>query len=1328
MATGGLARKPEPLCFTGNVAENWIRFEMEYDVYNLLDCLPEETTERQKAMMLLNLAGTEAIQREKSFVYHPGRAAILAQEGQPGQPAVPAESRYTVDVLKRKFGELCAPQRNVIMERHTFNSRCQSPGESFSNFYADLRVLASTCNFNDLHDDLIRDRIVTGIRGDALRKQLLKEPELTLARAVSICQIAEHTDQSMSKFNSPRADRVQFKPNKQSKKSSKTSSKTTNSKEQTKQKKEDSKKCSRCNYIHRSQRPDACPALGATCKNCGKANHFASVCRSPSVNTVEVEDRDSPAFLGSVSTDTSADRWKTSLKICGQPLSFKIDSGADVSVISLRSFQTLKTKPALKPYTAGKLHSPGGPVQPVGYFITSVSRKNTQFDIKFVVVDAPIDNLLSREAGCDMKLIARLDAVVSAGETFGCLDTKPVQITLKSDCTPYAVSVARRVPIPLEEKVKLELIRLQEADIIQQVTKPTDWCCGMVPVLKKSGEVRICVDLKRLNAAVKRERYTLPTLDDVTSKLSGASVFTCLDAASGFYQIPLHEDSQELTTFMTPFGRYCFKRLPFGITSAPEIFMRKMVQMLEGLDGVFCYMDDILIFGKDQANHDANLEKTLKRLKEAGLKLNQQKCKYRQSEVAFLGHIFSKDGVRPDPSKVEAITDMKPPGSVQEIRQFLGMVHYLGSYLPSLHTVTEPLNALLRKDVAWNWDHSQQNAFDEIKRMVTQAPTLQFYNVERPTRVSADASSYGLGGALMQLHDDQWKPVAFCSRTLTPAECNYAQIEKECLASVWACEKFARYLCGLENISLVTDHKPLVPLINTKDLSDVPVRCQRLLMRLMNFSVQAEYHPGHTLVVADTLSRIPINGEAHTAQEEDVRCFVGSIINAIPASPKRLEEIREATKKDQTLSKAIKLTLSGWPHKQKDVPDDLVPFFKQKSNLSVIDGLLTFGSRIVIPEALQADVTHRLHDGHLGVEKCLQKAKMCVWWPKMTDQVKAKVGNCELCRTLAPAQRKQPLMPTKLPEGPWKRLGADLCFHKGCHYLVVVDYFSRFIEILKMSSDTTTANVISKLKAIFARFGIPNEIVSDNGPQFSSSQFAEFMKTCGTMHTTSSPHHPSSNGAAERAVQTAKKILSQEDPWLGLLAYRSSPLKATGFSPSQLLMGRNLQTTIPCLPSALKPKWPSARQVQRNDKIAKEGYATYYNRRHGARPLAELQKGQQVLIRTDGDDHWTKKGTVQEHAAQPRSYFVETDRGIVRRNRRHLVVAPPATSPCTSESPVIVPMDSPVTSPSAVTPPPPVSPSSSPSPNRSDVPERPVTTQVTRSGRPVKPPRRLIAE
>lgn len=946
-------------------------------------------------------------------------------------------------------------------------------------------------------------------------------------------------------------------------------------------------------------------------------------------------------FLGSLcDASDKSEQWTVQLHVDSTPVEFKIDTGADVTVISEDTFHTLAPERRLEPPDI-PLDSPGGELLCLGRFDATIKHKGRDYTFTaYIVRGHRVNNLLSRTLSVKMNLVRWVDEVQSNGSHLqaygehGTLKTEPVKIELKDDAVPYAVHTARRVPFPMLQKVKEELKRMENNGVIEQVTQPTEWCAPMVPVLKRNTtKARICVDLTKLNKSVKREHYILPTPDEITAKLSGATVFSSLDAASGFWQIPLHPDSCKLTTFITPFGRYCFKRLPFGITSAPEIFQRKMLETLSELEGVEVFMDDILVHGTSMEQHDARLEKVLQRVEAAGLKLNKEKCSLRQSQLRFLGHIIDQSVVRPDPEKVGAIQQLPPPKNVQELKRVLGMVNYLGRFVPALTTVGQPLYELLKGKNAWTWGHPQQSALEDIKGMPTDAPVLAFYDVTKPTAVSADGSSYGLGAVLLQLHAEECKPVAFCSRRLSEAETRYAQIEKECLAGVWACEKFDKYLCGLEEFRLETDHKPLVPLINNRSLDNVPLRCQRLLMRLMRYKPEAVYVPGRTLIIADTLSRSP---QTYTKEETDthseVECYVATVMQGIPASPSRMESIRSATAADSDLQSVIKLMRSGWPEYYGNVPPNIRAYVKMKNKLSEANGLLIRGSRIVFPQALRFDILKKIHDGHQGLTKCRERAKSSVWWLGLSAELKSLVMSCHACQEQRRAQQREPLISTPLPDRPWKRIGLHLCEHNKSNYLVISDYYSRFLEVLHLPS-TTSTHVIQRLKATFARFGIPDE-VSDNGPQFSSAEFQGLARELDFNHITLSPHHPQGNGHAERAVQTAKRILSQEDPLIALMCYRSTPCSTTGASPAELLMGRKIRTTLPILEKNLRPKWPNRKTVREKDAGEKAKQAFYYNRRHGARPLPPLRPGDAVVVRLDQGKAWETPAVVSKETSK----------------------------------------------------------------------------------------------
>ena len=320
----------------------------------------------------------------------------------------------------------------------------------------------------------------------------------------------------------------------------------------------------------------------------------------------------------------------------------------------------------------------------------------------------------------------------------------------------------------------------------------------------------------------------MPTTEQTLGKLSGAKIMSKLDANSGFWQRKLSENSKLVTTFITPWGRYCFTRLPFGISSAPEHFQKAMQRILEGLDGVECQVADILVFGETQEQHDKRLIAVLERLADANVTLNLEKCKFSTDKVEFLGHVIGKDGVQIDPTKVEAVTQMGEPTDIAQLRRFLGMVNQVGKYIPNLADITKPLRVLLSKNNAWLWTEAQQKAFDDVKKALVSAPTLALYDPAKETRVSSDASSFGLGSVLTQAQEDGgWKPVAYISRSLTPTEQRYTQVEKEALAVTWACERLSDYLIS-KPFHIETDHKPLVPLLGSKNLNEMPPRIQGL--------------------------------------------------------------------------------------------------------------------------------------------------------------------------------------------------------------------------------------------------------------------------------------------------------------------------------------------------------------------------------------------------------------------------------------------------------------------------------------------------------------------
>ena len=836
------------------------------------------------------------------------------------------EDKRVYNTVKSKFDAHFVKKRNVIFERAKFNMRKQDRGESVDSFITDLYALAEYCGYGPLHDEMIRDRLVVGICDASLSEKLQLDPDLTLAKALTKVRQAEAVKQQQPVLRGD--ERVSDVP----------VGEITHDRKQKPRNIHRPQAPLPSRSYGRSSTPKACfwcgdtpphgrlncPAKEATCGRCGKKGHYTSVCRYP-VRVGEVQEDTSDVFLGNIS-GTGRDPWKVDVQLGGQTVTFHIDTGAEVTVIPQRILKQIGVV-SLQPSN----RTLRGPNQ-------SILQVTGQFNAKMCVKsgrETSQEIYVVRPAIAALRLVARVGAV----EKDGCTDaTEPdlenlfpqlftglgnlegeYAIKLREDVKPFAITTPRRVPIPLMPAVQEELARMEKLGVISKVEEPTDWCAGMVVVPKPDGRVRICVDLVRLNESVCREYHQMPTVEQVLAQVPGARIFSKLDANSGFWQVPLSKESALLTTFSTPFGRYHFNRLPFGITSASEHFQRKMSAILEGLDGVVGLVDDVLVHGKDRREHDERLLAALRRLVQARLTLNKEKCSFFQTKVKFLGQILSGSGIESDPEKTAAITKFKEPANVSETRRFLGMVNQLSKFVPHLADMTKPLRDLLSKKNSWSWESPQQEAFQAVKQALTESPILALYDPSLETTVTADASSYGLGAVLRQKQADGiTRPVAYVSRSMTPTEERYAQIEKEALALTWACERFSDYLIGL-HFCVETDHKPLVPLFSQKLLDELPIRIQRFRMRMMRFSFSICHVPGKELATADALSRAPIdvpNSADHLLQDE-CDAYVQYAIQCLPATEKRLDEIKSEQEKDEICREVVGYCNLGWPEKSR---------------------------------------------------------------------------------------------------------------------------------------------------------------------------------------------------------------------------------------------------------------------------------------------------------------------------------------------------------------------------------------------------------------------------
>ena len=535
-------------------------------------------------------------------------------------------ARY--DTVKGKFESYFVKRRNTIYERARFNSRAQADNESVDEFIADLYRLAENCEYGTLHDELVRDRIVVGIKDGKLSEKLQLKADLTLESCITEVRQSESVKKQQTVVRGDRDDKITIEAVKS--RTQWQTRKTTGS----------LPSCSRCGRSPPHGRLQ-CPANKATCHKCHKKGHFKQCCKTKVIIKEVKKEGDSDLtsdsgeeFLGTVNADavSTSKPWTAILQLNNRALEFKVDTGADVTVIPEREYHP-KEDGKLETASIPLNRPTGETLETSGRFTARLNRKGVESQQEIYVVRNLRRALLGRPAIQALNIAVQIEPVQgdSVVEQFPELfrglgklkDT--YQIKLREGATPFTLTTPRRVPIPLLPKVKEELQRMENMGVITRIDEPTEWCAGMVVVPKPSGRVRICVDLTKLNESVCRERHILPSVEQTLALIGGAKHFTKLDANSGYWQIELDPESAKLTTFITPFRRFCFNRLPFGMTSAPEHFQRRMTEILGDIPGVVCLVDDIFVTGRTQAEHDSRLKIILTHLSKASVVRHQQK-------------------------------------------------------------------------------------------------------------------------------------------------------------------------------------------------------------------------------------------------------------------------------------------------------------------------------------------------------------------------------------------------------------------------------------------------------------------------------------------------------------------------------------------------------------------------------------------------------------------------------------------------------------------------------------------------------------------------------
>lgn len=1245
---------PEKIKLDGNhsqLAVSFTRFKRAWDSYEVASRVKEQSAEIRAAHLRACLGED-------------------AQEVLEGLHFENEADRLKTDSILEALKTFCIGKVNVTYERYNFFTKNQQKDENIDQYVGQLRYLAKTCDFGDLEESLIKDRVVTGMIDNSTRKKLLCTDALDLKKCIDICRSNECSMETLKAMTGACASGEDDTVHRVQKKGKKEGKHWQQKKPERYQKKNDRHvpneiDCLFCGKKHEKNR-EKCPAWGQSCRKCSGKNHFSIKCKSKKSNLHSVDDYD---VIDCVTTvNNLGSQMYAEMKVEGRPVSFHLDTGASNNLISanlIGDTELTTTDTTLVMWNKDT-------IQPVGQCRLRVINPKTgnKYLVRFIVVKEKLPPILGAKA------IVKMNLVTVNHENFKSVDILSVKVSDKTLIEKYAevfgpelgslpgvahfevdesvtpvVSPSRNVPVAIKPKLKECLDKMTEMGVIQPVSQPTDWVNNIVVCPKKSGELRICLDPRPLNKALRRERFQLPTLKDVLPNLSKAKVYSSFDLRNGYWHVLLDEASSLLTSFDSPYGRFKYSRLPFGTNVSSEMFQRRLFQAIGDLQGVLAIADDVLVYGVGENfqealnDHEVKLELFLQRCKKIGIRLNKDKMKLRQTTIPFFGNLLTDRGVCADPEKIKAIVEMPAPVDVQGVQRLCGTVNFLADFLPSLSDVMEPIRKLTCKDVPFNWASAQQKAFAKVKEMITNAPVLQYYDEEKELTVQCDASQGGLGAALLQ----EGKPVAFASRTLTDPETRYAQIEKELLAIVFSLEKFNQYTYG-RKVVVHSDHKPLEAIM-AKPLVKAPKRLQGMMLRLQKYDIEVKYLKGKHMYLADTLSRAYLPTPKDKGPQDDLTYV--HMTNFLPITERRMNIIKESTKTDQTLQSLKSVIMDGWPEDKHNVAPEVMPYFHFRDELTVVDGIILRGDRVVIPVDMRATMKEKIHSSHLGVTGCLRRARESLYWPNMSNDIKDHISKCETCRELDSANQPETLMSHDIPDRPWAKVGTDLFHLHGENYLVTVDYFSGLFEVDRLH-DTNAKAVIRKLKSHFSRYGSPQTLVSDNGPPYSSQEFSEFAEQWDFDHSPSSPGHSQSNGKAEAAVKTAKSLMKKAkktggDIYMALLDYRNTPSQGMDNSPAQRALGRRTRTLLPTTQKLLNSG--EGKNIKKQIVKKQEKQQEYFNQK--AKDLPQLEESDVVRMKPFIKGKSWRKGQIVKRLDE-RSYEVEVGNKVYRRNRVHL--------------------------------------------------------------------------
>ena len=756
----------------------------------------------------------------------------------------------------------------------------------------------------------------------------------------------------------------------------------------------------------------------------------------------------------------------------------------------------------------------------------------------------------------------------------------------------------RRVPYHMQKEMDEQIDNMLQKDVITPSKSP--WASGIVLVKKKDGSKRFCVDYRRLNDVTIKDAYPLPRIDESLDQLAGSCWFSCLDMNSGYWQVELDQEDRKKTAFISRKGLFEFKVLPFGLCNAPATFERLVEIVLAGLHWETClvYLDDIIVCGKTFDDMVKNLDDVLARLQEAGLKLKARKCQLFAKRVEFLGHVISEEGISTGPKKTECVRNWPVPTNVKEVRSFLGFCSYYRRFIFRFSEIAKPLHKLTEKGSRFKWTEECQDAFLQLKNKLISAPILAHPDFSRSFILDVDACDQSIGAVISQKIDGEEHAIAYASRTLSKTERRYCVTRKELLALVTFVKHFKHYLYG-QKFLVRTDHSSLKWLMNFKNPEG---QIARWIETLSSYDMKVEHRPGRLHNNADGVSRIP----CHQCSKSDK--VSEHALNVVGTSEQDRPDLKSLQEGDRDIC-----LIRGWLERgEKPGPADIAresyvvkTLVGQWERLEIHNELVVrkyevqdtgmINWQAIVPQSQRRLVLRLSHDvpssGHLGIKKTLSKVRQNYYWPGLEQDVKIYVTGCETCQ-----KGKDPIPTKKAPMKvarsgyPMERIAVDILgelpvTERGKKYVLVVsDYFSKWTECYPMSNMEASTVARLLVEQLFTRFGVPDQLHSDQGRQFESKLFAEICDLLQIDKTRTTPYHPQSDGMVERFNKTLCSMLrayinENHSNWDLLLpyvtmAYRATEHESTGTSPNMIMLGHNTRTPLDLIyqmPPNVKP-------------------------------------------------------------------------------------------------------------------------------------------------------------